>query len=78
MTAVEDDLIEALRGDPEIPEISPLSWLRSMIRECQERGPAITNDDPDAFYEMVREVQQMEERCSAIIASIVNPAPGPV
>lgn len=67
------ELVEALRGEPDCPpEISPLSWLRSMIAECNERGPAADNDDPDAFWEMVREVETMHDKASAALSRLTG------
>lgn len=62
-----EQLESAMRGDPEVPEISPLSWLRSMIDECKARGPSADNDDPDAFWEMVREVEALHTNATAAL-----------
>lgn len=64
------NLQQALIPDPDMPEqIQPLSWLRSMIEDCRTRGPAADDDDPDAYYEMVREVEQLHERIKAALSA---------
>lgn len=63
-------LEQVFRPDPEEPEvIQPLSWLRSMIDECKERGPAEDCDDPEAFHMMVREVEQLHDRARTALSS---------
>jgi hypothetical protein len=58
----------ALVPDPDEPEvIQPLSWLRSMIDECRERGPSDDCDDPDAYWQMVREVEGLYDRARAAL-----------
>jgi len=56
-----DALLSAIQGDdPEMPDpIRPIGWLHSMILECRERGPRQDEDDPEAYWEMVREVEQL-------------------
>lgn len=59
----------AAGADPEIPEvIRPVSWLWSMIDECRSRGPSEDCDDPDAFWKMVREVEELHQGLMAAIA----------
>jgi hypothetical protein len=55
-----DALRQALVGDPEMPDcIRPLSWLDSMIDECKRRGPSADEEDPDAYWTMVQEVESL-------------------
>lgn len=69
LIAAAPDLYDALRGDPEMPEcISPLGWLKSMIDECLERGPSADCEDPDAWWQMVREVEELHRKGSAAVA----------
>jgi hypothetical protein len=69
MSVATPDLYDALRGDPEMPEcISPLSWLKSMIDECLERGPSADCEDPDAWWMMVCEVKELHRKGTAAVA----------
>lgn len=60
------DLLKALDGDdPDVPDcITPLSWLRSMVDACNTGTAAevLGGEDQDAWFEMVREVQQLLRR----------------
>lgn len=69
LCAANADLLGALRGrDPDEPPcIQPLSWLRSLIDDARERGPAPTCDDLDAYDMMLREVEDFHARCRAAI-----------
>jgi hypothetical protein len=77
---VEATLREAfLTTDPNIPrEITPLSWLRSMVDACDgpEAAQALGGDDPDAWSEMCREVRGLLDKATAILAAPVHPAHG--
>lgn len=68
LIAAAPEMLEAMQGDPECPEISPLSWLKSAIDELRERGPAEDCDDPDAFWMMVREIEDLHRKGTAAIA----------
>jgi hypothetical protein len=68
LIAAAPDLLKALQGrDPEAPEIGPLSWLRSALEELRVRGPAPTDEDPNAYWEMVSELEQFFSVASAAI-----------
>lgn len=68
-TAAAPDMLAAFRGDPEMPEeISPLSWLAEAITELRNRGPEDNCEDPDAFWEMVSELETLERNGLAAIA----------
>lgn len=72
LIACAPDLLAALAGDdPETPEqISPLSWLRSMVDACDtaEAVEALGGDDPAAWRDMVREVRALLDRGRAAVA----------
>jgi hypothetical protein len=69
---VEATLREAfLTADPNIPrEITPLSWLRSMVDACDgpDAAGALGGDDPDAWFEMCREVRGLLDKATAVLA----------
>lgn len=69
---VEATLREAfLTADPNIPrEITPLSWLRSMVDACGDTEAARTlgGNDPDAWAEMCREVRGLLDKATAVLA----------
>lgn len=73
LIAAAPDLLAALRGDdPEAPkEIQPLSWLKSMIEYCKERGPFEADADPNSFWDMVSEVETLHKRATAAVARAV-------
>jgi hypothetical protein len=55
-------LLHALRPDPDQPtQIGPLSWLASMLEYCREHAPE-EDEDPDAYWMMVSEVQALHDR----------------
>lgn len=61
---------DAVTGGPDTPpQISPLSWLKEAIDELHNRGPADDCDDPDAYHEMIREVEALHDRLTALAAS---------
>lgn len=64
------DFLAAARGDDEeMPRpIWPIGWLESMINECRARGPKATDDDPDAYWMMVDEVQNLHRNLRAAVA----------
>ncbi|ACL58489.1 hypothetical protein [Methylobacterium nodulans] len=62
------DLLDALHGDPDCPEISPLSWLKSLIDHCKERGPKPDEEDPDAWFTMVREAEELHRKGTAAVS----------
>lgn len=64
------DFLAAARGDDEeMPRpIWPIGWLESMINECRARGPKATDDDPDAYWMMVEEVQNLHRNLRAAVA----------
>lgn len=66
------EMKEALEGDdPEMPEcIRPLSWLKTLIDDCHHRGPAPDNDDPSAYWECLREVEQLHDKALAVLAKL--------
>lgn len=69
MAALNVELLDALRGEPECAEISPLSWLFSMIEYCKQRTAADENDeDPLATAEMIREVEELYRKGKAAVA----------
>ncbi len=76
MIEVEATLREAfLTTDPDVPqEITPLSWLRSMVDACDsdEAAAALGGDDRDAWFEMCREVRGLLDKASA---ALVRKAP---
>jgi len=59
---VVGDMHQAIYGEPGMPkEITPLSWLRSMLDACdtQEAVKSLGGDDPEAWGEMCGEVRAM-------------------
>lgn len=63
------ELEGALRGAyPEAPEIGPLSWLKSGIDELKARGPHRECEDPDAFWEMVTELESFHATARALLS----------
>lgn len=77
---VEATLREAfLTADPNMPrEITPLSWLRSMVDACD--GPdavqALGGSDPDAWFDMCREVRGLLDKATATLAPATSLAAG--
>ena len=80
MTEVEAALRDAfLTNDPGIPrEITPLSWLRSMVDACdsEEAAAALGRDDREAWFEMCREVRGLLDKASSVLAPQADPTPG--
>lgn len=61
----------ALLGQDDTPrEISPLSWLHSLIEECRRRGPAVDDEDPAAYFEMLRECEALLQGVDAALAGV--------
>jgi DNA-binding transcriptional regulator PaaX len=71
MTDTESTLRDAfLTTDPDLPqEITPLSWLRSMVDACDsdEAAAALGGDDRAAWFEMCREVRGLLDKASAAL-----------
>jgi hypothetical protein len=69
---VEAKLRDAfLTADPNIPrEITPLSWLRSMVDACDASSAAtvLGGDDPAAWFEMCHEVRGLLDKATAVLA----------
>lgn len=60
-----------LTGDPNIPrEITPLSWLRSMVDACDgtDAATVLGRDDPAAWFEMCHEVRGLLDKATAVLA----------
>lgn len=80
MTEVEAVLRDAfLTNDPDIPqEITPLSWLRSMVDACdsEEAAAALGRDDREAWLEMCREVRGLLDKASSVLGPQAAPRPG--
>jgi hypothetical protein len=70
MVMVPRETFDALRGDPDCPEISPQSWLFSMIDYCKERARVDEDDeDPMATLEMISEVEHLHKNLKSMIAA---------
>ncbi|OAH21593.1 hypothetical protein AX289_16820 [Methylorubrum populi] len=73
MPDTERKLREAfLTAAPDTPrEITPLSWLRSMVDACDapEAAASLGRDDPDAWREMCREVRGLLDAAETALDS---------
>lgn len=72
--------LEAIRGAllgaiPEAPEIGPLSWLKSALDELKLRGPDRNDQDPQAFWEMVQELETFRTNALAALAAAAPAQP---
>lgn len=61
---IEDFIADRREHTPD--PVSHVSWLRSAIDELKERGPTDDDEDPDAYWEMVAEVEALHRKLAML------------
>ena len=71
--AAEADLlgqiIDALTGD-EVPDLWRLGWLKTLLILIDTGDATLSDEDPDANWEMLSNIRDMVEKLDAILARV--------